>query len=145
MFTPERWILRFGGWRLVPAGYNVNPDPTRNIWSPKEIPKDHLLPISTKICKSFQIVDTHLKNKDGETSYIDVAFGNPSLVFAGCHRFSIERLRDENGVDQVEVTLMHFRCNPREDRVNIAEPIAWFHKLYACVLFLDGLRSVLRN
>lgn len=137
------------------AGLDLDNIP-RDIWNTKEIPKMHLPAIGTKFGSTFQVVDKYLKVRDEgyekEPSYVDFAFGHPTYSFAGCHRFTIERglrLLDGEGEgkgeeEQVEISLMHFRCNPSEDRDSIAEWISWFHKWYATALFMDGVRFVLR-
>lgn len=52
------------------------------------------------------------------------------------------RKREEEGV---MIRLEHFRCNPIEDKVNKWEVVKDFHRVYATVLFLNGVGRVLEG
>ncbi|KIH92418.1 hypothetical protein SPBR_03214 [Sporothrix brasiliensis 5110] len=159
VFRIESWLLRMAGARFLPARYtSFQPEPQAvTIRRPSAIPSRQLLPVGSLFFNSFLLVDKHIAALDAtpskpvETvdvnSYVDYGFGSDTSRFAGCHRFRVTRLppTPETSDAQIRIDLEHFRCNPRENVPSLAEPIQWFHFLYAKALFANGIQALLKR
>ncbi|ODM16961.1 hypothetical protein SI65_07359 [Aspergillus cristatus] len=160
IFGFERWILRIGGYNLLPARYTgFQPDPQAvTIWNRSKVPSTHLLPVGSCLFGSFRMLDKHIAEpSDHSSSYVDYGFGSDEFIFAGCHRFQITRLPPSSNMDsesepsikgkqsmpQVQIQLQHFRCNPQKNVPSVAEYIERFHYVYAKALFANGVQSLL--
>lgn len=116
------------------------------IWKKCEIPSTHLLPKGSSLFGSFVVLDEYIAATPSEqdASYIDYGFGSDESTFAGCHRFQIARLPAQADAEpQVQMELLHFRCNPQENKPSIAEYVKRFHYVYAKALFANGIHSLL--
>ena len=137
--------------QLIWSGFK-NLKTERILWKCSEMPSSTFLPVGDVLFGSFKLVDSHLATpSDPYLSYLDFGFGSDEASFAGCHRFSIFRNYQGEGnlpdgeVEEIEMRLEHFRCNPRKNVDLWAEYITWFHYWYAKLLFADGIRSCLRD
>lgn len=91
------------------------------------------------------MLDKHIATTPSEqdASYVDYGFGSDEYIFAGCHRFQITRLPTQPDTEpQVQMELLHFRCNPQKNKPSIAEYIERFHFVYAKSLFANGIQSL---
>lgn len=125
-------------------GFERPPDAV-TIWNKSEIPTSHLLPRGSNLFGSFLMLDKHIAATPSEqdASYVDYGFGSDEFIFAGCHRFQITRLPTREGAEpQVQMELLHFRCNPQTNKPSIAEYIERFHFVYAKTLFANGIQSL---
>jgi hypothetical protein len=94
---------------------------------------------------SFTMLDKYIAATPTEqdASYVDYGFGSDESIFAGCHRFQITRLPTQPDAEpQVQMELLHFRCNPQKNQPSIAEYIERFHYVYAKTLFANGIQSL---
>lgn len=131
-----------------------------------EIPLLKLAPIGSLFFGSFKLLDKHVNTspvKDdsklaltsSEASYVDYGFGSDRYSFAGCHRFSIGSIYQEhchkaghtqtvsdNKEPRVEIRLQSFTCNPKSKKMSNISILSWFHRLYAKLLFADGMRKI---
>lgn len=121
------------------------------IWNKSDIPSFSLLPKGTSLYGSFTITDKYIASAPTEedASYVDYSFGSDQYSFAGCHRFQITRLptssSGEKEEPKVQVELLHFRCNPQENKPSVAEYIETFHYVYAKTLFANGIHSIMNR
>ncbi|EED12352.1 hypothetical protein TSTA_004030 [Talaromyces stipitatus ATCC 10500] len=122
------------------------PSDAVTIWNKSDIPTTHLLPNGSNLFGSFTMLDKYIATNPSEqdASYVDYGFGSDESIFAGCHRFQITRLPTQSGAEsQVQMELLHFRCNPQKNKPSIAEYIERFHYVYAKALFANGIQYVI--
>ncbi|EED12351.1 hypothetical protein TSTA_004030 [Talaromyces stipitatus ATCC 10500] len=148
IFGFERFILRIGGYNILPSRYTgfERPSDAVTIWNKSDIPTTHLLPNGSNLFGSFTMLDKYIATNPSEqdASYVDYGFGSDESIFAGCHRFQITRLPTQSGAEsQVQMELLHFRCNPQKNKPSIAEYIERFHYVYAKALFANGIQYVI--
>ncbi|CAK7234685.1 hypothetical protein SBRCBS47491_009032 [Sporothrix bragantina] len=162
VFRAESWALNLLGARFLPARYTTfRPTPEAlKVHRVSGISNKSLLPVGSLLFNSFLLVDKHTKaasekmcenshEKQNETpsSYVDYCFGSDEARFAGCHRFRVTRLPpagDNTGNEgQVRIDLEHFRCNPQENKPSWAEKIPMLHFVYAKMLFANGMQALL--
>ncbi|KAK2768395.1 hypothetical protein FQN54_000250 [Arachnomyces sp. PD_36] len=100
VFAFESFLLRYGGWRLIPAGFTgFQDDPSATtIWSLSDVPSTHLLPIGSTLFGSFKVLDKSTlttteppQSTTASKSHVDYAYGSDTFTFAGCHRFVVIR------------------------------------------------------
>lgn len=86
------------------------------------------------------------ESSKASTSYVDFAFGSSQASFAGCHRFRLRRLCEDpaSGSSPVEINLEAFRCNPNGSLGVLDGLLSWVHRIYARLLFADGIQSIIR-
>ena len=84
------------------------------------------------------------ENYDGSHSYIDFAFGTEAGRLAGMHRFSILR-NSADGDGKVTVESSDTALDPRAKRPLKPDLLVSFHRVYAMLLFRDGIRSVMNG
>ncbi|KAL2678509.1 hypothetical protein Neosp_009256 [[Neocosmospora] mangrovei] len=148
VFGFERFILRIGGYRLLPArytGFEIPPD-AATVWNKADIPNTHLLPVGSCLFGSFRLLNKHMAVVPSveEPSYVDYGFGSDEFIFGGCHRFQITRLPvAEKEEAQIQIELQHLRCNPQKNQPSPAEYIERFHYIYAKMLFANGIQALL--
>ncbi|RSM06706.1 hypothetical protein CEP52_005550 [Fusarium oligoseptatum] len=148
VFGFERFILRIGGYNLLPSrytGFEIPPD-VITIWNRANVPNTHLLPVGSCFFGSFLLLAKHITTllSSEEPSYVDYGFGSDEFVFGGCHRFQITRLPVvEKEEAQIQIELQHFRCNPQKNQPPVAEYIERFHYVYAKMLFANGVQALL--
>ncbi|QGA22081.1 hypothetical protein EYB26_009795 [Talaromyces marneffei] len=147
IFGIERFLLNIGGHNILPSRYTdfERPPDAVTIWNKSDIPTTHLLPKGSSLYGAFTLLDKYIATTPSEqdASYVDYGFGSDQYMFSGCHRFQITRLPSQPDVEpQVQMELLHFRCNPRENKPSIAEYIERFHYVYAKALFADGIQSL---
>ncbi|SPO06951.1 uncharacterized protein DNG_09645 [Cephalotrichum gorgonifer] len=162
--SPERLLLRLVGKRLVSfskidavAGAEGRP-----IWSLSEIPTDQLPPVHSVLFGAFQISSIRLvdQNASGispsssdEGSHVDFVFGTDKGQFAGVHRFRVSRPRRLKGEERagggdeelVTVHLEHMSCNPAVDKALKPDFLLTLHKIYATLLFREGVAEIKRR
>lgn len=166
---PNHWF--WYAHRILDSG--LTSLPTEKIeWNPQNISKSAFIPVGDILFGSFKLVDSHIKQTTSESepesdplpSYLDFGFGSDTSNFGGCHRFSVHRdLHRDLGLDtksssvtdkhprqvqdEVEIRLEHFSfiCNPWTNVDSWPEYMTWFHRWYERLLFMDGIRGVLRR
>ncbi|KAJ5970413.1 uncharacterized protein N7479_000331 [Penicillium vulpinum] len=147
VFGFERFILRIGGWNLLPARYTgFQGDPhASKIWNLSELPQRHLLPVGSSLFGSFKVMDKQIgpASSDQRASYVDYGFGSDEFTFAGCHRFQITRSPRIGAEPLVQFELQHFNCNPQKNERTVTGFMIWFHSAYAKLLFANAVQGVL--
>ena len=118
---------------------------------------------------TFQFLDSDLKREvsidhisasSPSESFVDIGFGSDGSRFSGFHRFSISReqtpIEMNAGTEDVDraaggiptavrITFSAFACNPSTERPPSSGLFSAFHKLYAMLLFREGVANVLRS
>ncbi|KAJ4202372.1 hypothetical protein NW759_015423 [Fusarium solani] len=148
VFGFERFILRIGGYKLLPARYTAFeiPSDAVTIWNKASVPNTHLLPVGSCFFGSFRLLTKNIAAFPSaeEPSYVDYGFGSDEFIFGGCHRFQITRLPvAEKEEAQIQIELQHLRCNPQKNQPSLAEYIERFHYVYAKMLFANGIQALM--
>jgi hypothetical protein len=130
----------------------------KDVWSKDEVLSEILPEIDSVFFGAFQVVDKKLQDSSrssgGEVateaeSYIDFAFGSSETSFSGVHRLSVARDLDKacaQGVesDEIRLTMACVTCNPLKNR-KVAPTWTWtFHRVYAMLLFREGVAEVVK-
>lgn len=129
------------------------------IWSAAQISTTKLPPLHTILFGTFQVIDYHIAEADSSAqlqsqrsqdsdmcSYIDVGFGSSRSSFAGLHRFSIRRNRNERSDEgEVEIEMSSLICNPTVDRLSMPAALMIFDRVYARLLFREAVSRILRS
>lgn len=93
------------------------------------------------------IEDAHAKRADTltQSSYVDLAFGSDNSSFAGVHRFMVHRENKSSPDDDdvIRITFASMACNPIQNKPIFPAILHTFHKLYAQLLFREGVAQVL--
>lgn len=118
-----------------------------NIWSANDLSDTKLPLLNTVLFGVFQTLDLHLATQQldgpGRTeSYVDFGFGSDSYSFGGVHRFAVVRSRDDEGKETVQVHCQSMSCNPSVDKPLRPWWMFEFHKVYADLLFRDGVSEI---
>ncbi|KAI1374515.1 hypothetical protein F4677DRAFT_425291 [Hypoxylon crocopeplum] len=150
VFYLQSLLLKAGAWKIIPVKFTGFRDNSqqRDIWSQSDIPETTLLPVGDTLYRCFKVIDVHLASASNPyPSYVDFGYGQDQSVFTGCHRFRIVRsgTANELGEENIEFNLEGFRCNPRENIPSAAEIFAWFHVLYAELLFARSVQACLQR
>lgn len=98
---------------------------------------------------AFQVVDKKLESEGRDECYIDFAYGSSQRSFAGVHRFSVERLSrpvdgGDDEEDTVRLSMSCMTCNPQEDKKVAPEWSSTLHRMYAMLLFREGIANLVR-
>ncbi|KAH8171924.1 hypothetical protein LIA77_08691 [Sarocladium implicatum] len=108
-----------------------------------DLPREKVLPLYSRVCDLFQVADIHLSKSPSanESSYVDFVFGSDSTRFSGAHRFSV--LRDPQDPTKATITYASVVCNPQTGEYVIPPGGAFFHRVYAMMLFKEAMAEVL--
>ncbi|GME43725.1 hypothetical protein NCS57_00863800 [Neofusicoccum parvum] len=136
---PERTILRLFRPSLVHFPTLKDAGTPISVWSPSSLSPTTLPAKNTVLFGTFQVLDVKIEERgDGETeSFVDVGFGLDSIAFAGVHRFAVVRREKE-----VDLVYEDMCCNPVVDKPLRLGGLHEFHKVYAMLLFREGVADV---
>lgn len=170
VFTPERLVfqaarpdlVRFSGKMTphelereilthFPSIVIPKPEEQNRIWSTQSLLEDRLPPLTSTLFGAFQVIDKRISSS--AESCVDIGFGSDESSFAGVHRFSVQRfLSDEKSSSsaaaaaaarEVKITHSSFACNPIKNKPRKLQFLFTFHKLYAMLLFREGVAQIL--
>ncbi|KAF4983367.1 hypothetical protein FZEAL_1219 [Fusarium zealandicum] len=148
---PERTALRTLGLDLVQLT-KASTTTRTTIWSPKDLSDTQLLPTGYILYGAFQNLGAQItpRSDSGDApsrtqSHVDFGFGNNQAQFAGVHRFAVVREKDASTDQQtVQIHYQHMSCNPTVNKPIGPQWIFSFHKVYADLLFREGVSEVKR-
>ncbi|KAK2608865.1 hypothetical protein QQS21_002578 [Conoideocrella luteorostrata] len=153
VFAPERLTLQFLRRPIVVFdGLAPNTTP-QHITSLKDMPTG--LPVLHSILwNAFQVADISVSGDDALSSStarehsIDIVYGSNRGEFAGCHRFTVQRIEagvheeDDDAETRVFVSMECITCNPMVNKPIAGDYLFKFHKLYALMLFREAVSSI---
>ncbi|KAL8358876.1 hypothetical protein RB601_008224 [Gaeumannomyces tritici] len=132
-----------------------------NFHSAESLPADSPPPVHSKLWGAFQVLDsgpqgapsasTAGAGAGGARVFVDLGFGfsGPRSTFAGVDRFVVQRQKDDDGDygasaggQTITISYLAHACDPSQDRPLSAVLFA-FHRVYARLLFRNGLAAVL--
>lgn len=123
------------------------------MWSKLELSNTSLPSLNTVLYGVFQVSDVQLtpQNNGGSLkepteSHIDFCFGSDEFRFAGVHRFRITRTPTGVAGDPVKVQVhsQSTSCNPIKESPVGPSFMYSFHKVYALLLFSEGVAEIKR-
>ncbi|KAI8623681.1 hypothetical protein F5Y19DRAFT_353073 [Xylariaceae sp. FL1651] len=166
IFTPERVLLRL--FRLSITKISALDDIHRNRelslvpnnWSLSALSRTRSPPLGSLLFGNFLLLDCSAASVQERNqiysspvqackpnhAFAEFIAGSDKSVFAVSQRFEV--VREESGpgheTEWVIITASHILCNPLTGQRIIPDWMGLFHRIYAKLLFADGILEVLR-
>ncbi|KAL8420798.1 hypothetical protein RB594_003562 [Gaeumannomyces avenae] len=157
VISPERFLVdRVYGRDIAhiehPGAESAAAAAAVNFHSAESLPADSPPPVHSKLWGAFQVLDSGPQGApSASTVFVDLGFGfsGPRSTFAGVDRFVVQRQKDDDGGygasaggQTITISYIAHACDPSQDRPLSAVLFA-FHRVYARLLFRNGLAAVL--
>ncbi|KAL6856407.1 hypothetical protein J3F83DRAFT_753281 [Trichoderma novae-zelandiae] len=155
VFLPESIALSLFSIQKVSYSQLVPTADQKPIWRSEQLSDSQLPPKATILWDTFQVAEIRLSGSqtdDPAGSRVDVVFGDSRKEFAGCHRFTVKKVGNDNGSQEDEtrfcVSLECLVCNPSTNRQGGSDFLHALHNKYSYLLFRDAvahIKSVFAN
>ncbi|KAI1740547.1 hypothetical protein F4680DRAFT_418438 [Xylaria scruposa] len=126
------------------------------IWSLSALNRAILPQLGSRLFGLFQLLDRSAASPQerdqiaapahkADYAFAEFVAGSDQSVFAVSQRFDVVRQPDgaNDGIESVTITASHLVCNPLTGKNIFPVPITLFHRIYARLLFADGIREVM--